>query len=783
MITSDLIEYIKSQLNDNVSKELIISNLIEVGWKVEDINEGFASIEPITKIIQPVETVIKEEVKLSEQPKEDKNTDPYREFPDGIDIEKENPYQVDNKADKNNVLETKAEPLITTEIKQEVYSNQSKKNITESLDQKNQSFKVWTPSSIKPKEEIFPKLKEEKEELIPKIENKIENFNLELEAGDIKPSTTESISEVKKIEEKIEEKQEDIIPIISKNRFDSGASLIKESVPKKIEEVVPVKPIINPVVNPMVVPVSTSTVANTLKNVVQPINNPVPVNTMKDVVPRNAIISSYSQDILAASKEKEEPKTKKKGIFIKIGILLIVLAIIGSMVFAFVEGYVKIPWVDWKYSVVKKDPKVFLLGASESLSELSSYKVETDIDISIPSLSSITTGLVNGESVNDSKDRDFILFNTKGIANRAGGKLNFQYLTNISSSVLKNDIENDLKYDGKLLYASVPDLSEILKKDAPQKNNVSFTPDQLSLVVNEFSSATQNIIKKIDGYSISSGKIPLYVKTKIKSIFEEFINSLSFVEKGKETIHNVETYHYEITVDRQSTKKLLVSLSDLFVTSATDEQKKELDEMLGASSISSFDVWIGIEDNNLYQIKFTFNTPLSQILKLNDSGIAGNEMKIEWRTTYYDLNVPNNILMPEQSIDMETFVNEIKDTKIKNIISSFKPEANALKNSIGSYGLRTNPTGSCTNPNPGSLFSPLGHKKGSETAVGGIAEVMTSLLSVSSGAGSCYSTPKEWSISVPLYIRSEEESSKFFCTDSSGNSLVMTTPINGTFCK
>src|ERR1035437_5652342 len=45
MITSELVSYITKQIQNNVSKDLIISKLIDVGWHREDIDEGFSSID------------------------------------------------------------------------------------------------------------------------------------------------------------------------------------------------------------------------------------------------------------------------------------------------------------------------------------------------------------------------------------------------------------------------------------------------------------------------------------------------------------------------------------------------------------------------------------------------------------------------------------------------------------------------------------------------------------------------------------------------------------------
>jgi len=53
MTTSGLISFIRKQIQNNVSKDLIISKLIGVGWRREDIDEGFLSIDRYRE--QPVE--------------------------------------------------------------------------------------------------------------------------------------------------------------------------------------------------------------------------------------------------------------------------------------------------------------------------------------------------------------------------------------------------------------------------------------------------------------------------------------------------------------------------------------------------------------------------------------------------------------------------------------------------------------------------------------------------------------------------------------------------------
>lgn len=790
MTTGDLIEYIKSQLNKNISRDSIKLKLIEVGWHPDDIEEGFSIAKSssifnseISHDLVNTEPVIeefkKEKIEAVQppvniiSPSEIKETkDPYREFPEGIDIDQLDPYNTAAPSlEKEQPKEEILEPVMATmEIPAEIPS------VIDTEIQNINPVKIWTPISIKPKivDSSPIKIEESKEdkEIQFSGEKSLEEYNLEI-GGNVMPIVEKSLLNEDSASE-IKTSDSDLMPTINKNPFPEQ---VKEPVIQ--EEIVSSNiPVTNNAFDDM--PPRKQIVTGSLMNIQA---------EMIDIHPRNpAMIASYSQDILSAVKEPVISPKQKKNIILKILIAFIVFILVGGMIFAFVEGYIKVPWSNISLSVVKKDPKTIMINAPDSIAKLKGYKVDTTINISSPSLSSITTGLASGEVVT-SKDRDSVSISSKGAASHLNGKLVFDYLLAFKSSILKSDINSNIKYDGNNLFVSVPDLKQILDKDAPAKATVSFTPDQLNMILGEFSPKIQDLIKKVDAYNLSSGKVPLYVKTEVSSIFKEFINSLTYVQKGNENIHGIDTYHYELTADRQSTKKLLISLSDLFIVKLSAEQKKELDETLGSSSLSAFDVWVGENDDNIYQIKFTLNTPLSTVLGLNDSGIAGNEVKLEWTSTYYDLDIPNTIKMPGDSVSMDTFVKGIKDLKIKNIFSSFRPQATSLRNAIGSYGIRSNPTGSCTNPNPGSLFSPKGHAKGADNAVSSISSSMNSILSATNGAGLCYSTSTAWALEVPLYSAEESSSTEipntptFYCADSIGNIITLTSPILGTICK
>jgi hypothetical protein len=803
MITPDLIEYIKSQINKNISKDLIVSRLLQAGWYQEDIDEGFLGIKPIVEevkqpIVIPVEVdtpvdvkevnLIKEEpIEVIEKPiitEEVKNVvDPYRELPDGT------------------------EPVVEKTVAKSPAP-------ASSLDM----LKIWVPTAVKPKtiealKDIKPasSIALQSEPVTPK-EAEIEYISNESEKSVISSSSVvnQTNFEPNKIEVGKDEPKNESAPIIELNKLNLNKIEVSKPEEVKVSEFSAPSNILSPsnVSSTVMDKPEEKLIANSFIPIINKnqFSNPVPqiisetqkIPTIKssiskvgmsDILPRNAMISSYSQDLMSSNKEKEEavPQTHKNSFF-KFIIILFVVSLISGMIFAFVEGYLKIPGSNLSFSVVKKDPKTIIMNAPTSISKLKSYKVETNINISSPSLSNISIGLSSGKAVN-SEDRDSVSIMAKGVASHESGKLLFDYDVDFNSSILTSDIVSNWKFDGTDLSVSIPNLSQVFKKDAPLPTTVTMKPNDIGSIVDVLSPSLQNIFKKIDIYNILSNDVPLYVKNETTLILKEFIGSLNYNEKGEDVIHGVETYHYEMSADRQSTKKLLSSLTDLFIMELPADQKKNLEEAIGASTFSSFDVWVGKNDNNIYQLKFTLNAPLSTVLGLNDSGIAGNEVKLDLTTTYYDLDVENKIVMPDKQINMEGYIKNIRDIKIKNIISSFKPQANSLRNSIGSYGGRSNPAGSCTNPNPGSLFSPQGHPRSAEGAISSISSSMISLLSETNGAGSCYSTPDAWALSAPLatssdsLVPSSADVNYFYCTDSRGVTTTLSSPITGAFCK
>jgi hypothetical protein len=264
---------------------------------------------------------------------------------------------------------------------------------------------------------------------------------------------------------------------------------------------------------------------------------------------------------------------------------------------------------------------------------------------------------------------------------------------------------------------------------------------------------------------------------------------MDIVSKGEENIKGIDTYHYLINADRQLSKNLLNKIADNFILNLSDEDKNGLTNILGSVTISSFDVWIGKGDNSIYQYNVILDVPLSKIIGFEDKSIGDNTVSINWKTTYYDFNISNNILMPEESVAVTDFVNNINETKMRNDIYSFRQLASNLSKAEGSYGKNSNPSGSCINPTPGSLFSPTGHTKNTTDAVSSISKLLNNILGITNNAGFCYSTTKAWSFAIPISSNYDVSSlppegyTSFFCIDSTGTTQDLTASPNGVVCK
>ncbi len=715
MITEDLIAYIQAQLRKNISKDIVISRLLSAGWYNDDIQEAFRKIAP-----PPVQVA-------TPKPPITPNVSKVTFIPTPITTPLKNVP-----VEKNESMDLYREEIVQAEPQPALN-------------------KVWVPIKIEPK--VLPVIKEDipaiKQEKLEPIITPIEN------STPIKPVFSNSFSEAnsKPLENKIS-------PLTSSPSV-QNEELMPRLIPKtpvfinKKEE------------SPVVPPPSLSTFKLTSNN-----NSPI----LSDL-PNSAMRHSYQKVLSSANQVNTELSKKKRHTVLKTLILLFILSAIGGVVFAVKENYIKLP--SFNFSFIKKDPKTLLITTPILLDELKGYKIETSATITAPSFADITSGLVSGEAVT-STDTDFLSFSAKGIVNHeVGASPIFDYKAIFNSSLFKNPLATNLKYNDLVSLVTTPDLSELLGVNAPKPSTVLVPKGDFSVLLALIPDTIQSKVNKIDIEKLISVGLPSYINNETSSLFKDFLNDTTVIEKGEDDIRGTLSYHYEIIADRETSKKLLMGFIDIFTTNLSIDEKNILEERLGAVSLKSLEVWIGKEDNKIHQYKFALKTPLSRLIGLEDRGIAGNEVSLDWQTTYYDLDIPNNIIFPQDGISINNFIKDINDMKIKDKLSLFKPVADGFRNAVGNYGKRDNQAGSCSNPNPNSLFSPIGHPKGASNAVGGMASLMNEMLIATGGNIYCYSTPKAWAISAPLM----SDPSTSFCVDSNGVNNIINTGLSGVTCS
>lgn len=496
--------------------------------------------------------------------------------------------------------------------------------------------------------------------------------------------------------------------------------------------------------------------------------------------PNSAILHSYPQALLYANRLKEnipiKAKGSKKGVIKWIAVLFIV-GLIGGSVFAFTRNYIKLP--SFNLSLIKKDPKLLIASAPIVLSELSSYKTKTNVVITAPSFADITMGLLSGEKTN-SDDKDFISFESiGGVNNISPSSKTFSYNTVFESSMFEDKINANIKYLKPNSIISIDNLTPLLGGDAPKVSNLNIVDSEFNQLSPLWEGLGKNIVDKLNIEKLISIAVPSYIDDDVSTALKGLANQSSILEKKEESIEGIQSYHYEIIANKDSSKEFIKKFIKIFTNNLSINDEELIDDRLGATKIDSFEIWVGKDDSKIHQYKLAISTPLSRLIGLEDKGISGNIVNLDIKTTYYDFNIKNDITLPQETASFDNFVKEIKDMKIKNKLTSFKVLADSFKNSVGNFGSKSNTSGSCKEPNAGSLFSPIGHKKGAVNSVGNISIFMKDMPDEIIGDISCYSNAGSWAMAYPL-LSAEE---KYFCVDSKGSKNLIDTPILGPVCK
>lgn len=827
MITEELITYIRGQVKKNIPKDLITSRLLQAGWRQSDIDEGLTTVMPESSAGEPSE---KNRDILSNEL--DKYLDPYRE-PTSAEIKKPISLKDDSSAIQKDSPKVWTPPKVEQPVVLTNLNSPSVSGLNKETSKVKPAFNTINALEIQPKEisttkvdlQKNPDIKSTSEQkslpqddtkkpksfvyIVP--EEKDENIvDIDASAKEIKkdeplspslspvlppmvepvePVLPEKLSEISADTQKEEEKNKittdvnpTITPVVQEPTTEIKPEIKLPDLPKPLFSITPeTKEKIKSGITPSVVEMTKQPADKPfiLKNsIFSDLSESKPPQNNVDGLPKSAMISSYAQDFSNLKKAqdnivkqtKSTIKISKKMLIIVASVALVIIVAL-SIIFSSAKSSVL------DFSFIKKDPKELILNSPAMIGKLSAYKVNTEIKISSPSFSNIAAGLTSGEAVS-SKDRDSASLSITGSINNNNLSM-YDYNTIFKSSLLKNDVKTEFISNGLNDFAIVPNLKEVLGENAPDASTISFSKGQLDLLLPEIPTNIQSEISQSNLYKIISQGLNDPIKLALSSSLKDFINNANMVDKGSEDIYGVSSSHYDINVDKVSTKKLLIVISGLFVGDLSPDSKKNLDESLGAVNIDSLEIWVGKKDNTIHQVKFTLTIPLSKVIGLDDKGIADNQVKVDWKTTYYDFNVANNIAIPKNTIKISDFAKSIHDMKIKDSLSAFGSSAQILHNAEGVFGKRPNMTGNCINPQPFSLFSPVGHVKGASGAVGDIASTIKNLLSLTSNAGYCYSTPAQWAAEFPL----TNTNNSFICLDNTGKVKDLSAPISGPACK
>ncbi|MES2930524.1 MAG: hypothetical protein V4665_01960 [Patescibacteria group bacterium] len=716
MINDELIAYIQAQIRKNISNDIIRGRLQGAGWRTEDIDEAFRKIMPPPPL-SPVTPPAP--VLPATSPIAPSSTDSRSSVSPLASVEKSDPYR--------------EKPVTTPDVSAKPSSAEGPK--------------VWTPSLVKPVDI------EKDKDVFPPTQQPV------LSASPIQPSVAASLpatplAPIQNANPVIGEEPKSPISAASSSELDSV--IIHEDLTSDFS----LKPSPENSVAP-VLPLSSQTAPVMSQGI-----------SSSPGLAQNALLSSYAQDMNNAAVIAEYPTHPKRRVWKFLIILLICACVVGAGVFAYREGYINIS------SFIRKDPTELLLQKSAAFEAYASYKTHTSAVVSFPVFSSITTGLTSGETVT-SNEMDSVSIETNGSVARTGAGTSFEYSGVVASSLYPDDIPISARSDGSMFFVTIPDLAPMLGKNAPGQSTVSLSSEQVPALVAELPAAIGEKIKYVDLYKALSAFDILSSDISSSEAFKGLVSTMTVGERGTETVNGALSYRYELSADRAAFKAFLSDVVDSFTYDMTEAERAALDRSIGSAALDHFEVWVSKDTNALVGYRIALSLPLSQVIGLEDSGIAGSRVSFDWKTAYSDFNIPVIISTPIDAMGPTEYIKRIHDMKIEDAVSSFPQAAFGLRNVIGTFGKSSNPTGSCTASASGSLFSPLGHTPKAASHVATIAATMNTLLASTEGRGSCYSTPAAWAFSFPLATNE----ALFYCADSAGALLTTQNPLNGTVCK
>ncbi|ETB64176.1 TPA: hypothetical protein DIC38_00320 [Candidatus Nomurabacteria bacterium] len=565
----------------------------------------------------------------------------------------------------------------------------------------------------------------EKIELVKKIEEPTEEFIPNLMLKDPVPNYDNSINKT------LENKKEEYINV----------EPIKEEVKETFDQDIDTN---NPIIDFELLSKFESSIKEKEEDDLKKINTNVPSH-------KNAIISSFLKDSVRKNSLKTSDKEKKHiSPFTKwMIIFLVFISIIFGFYIAISKDYIKIPEINFRnIPILGGDLNKILISRIEKIENSQFYKIESDV--LIKSSGNLKMDFISG-NVSLYNFPEEVRWHTLGIyENLSPSLISFDSLSTILSDSWLNKVVVNLKHNGSTLYIPIESLSMLVEMINPSSEFVAIEDDKINEFINTITN--NNFGDSIGAENILVNGVSDFLYQNIKQIYSS--TEFNILEKDGDIIKDKKVRYFEVVPTDPSLGGIL-------------------NTVIKGSKVNSFEFWTD-EDEEIFKYRISLSVPASYISKS-----SSEFLKVEISSTFYDINGTSIVNPPENFIKMDDILININDIKNRDAISSFKNLADEFYNISSSYGKKPNNTGSCSSPLDGSLFSSLGHGEDLQIVVGDIKNKINE-LNISLGENIfCYSTAGAWAISVPL----ETDSSLYWCTDNTGETIKTTNKLSSAFCQ
>lgn len=507
----------------------------------------------------------------------------------------------------------------------------------------------------------------------------------------------------------------------------------------------------------------------------RPVQNPQPVASVNVMspgpLPQSAVISSYRKDYQDTGTINNAPSTSHWGRFFLI-LLIMVLLLGGGVIFAGVKGYINLPF---EIPFLKPTPEQAMNKMMMNLSKVQTMHYDVDFNIDAVTNTTYKIGSnesslgLNSQTLNDNQmlpedSKEEVNINIKAQGdidntNPQSPKYDTKMNIGVSPSIFGfTGIDLGFRLVGENLYVKVPPIDFIKE----------FIGDVEWINIQKSDLLDQDLVQTANNVSPVPMEYDIKKQKAIMDLFAEsnFIGSV--VEVGIDDIETGQAYHYQTTIDNEKLKNFFSKAIDILDNPELTLSRQELLNNLNDVKEIKVDIWVTKGSFMLHKI--IVEAPIEKSDSF-DNFDMNTKLNLKYTQTFSKINEPVSITAPSGAKTIKDLMSEyeskpaVKDSKIKANIYNFQPEAELFFDQhANTYG-KPNLVGNCASAITGSVFA------GSDT--------IKSILDLTGGVGSCYSTTKAYAISVPL----ASDPTTRFCMDSQGTRKETKTPLIGTVCK